>query len=93
MNVEREAALSARICVLEEVLALVLAGMAVTNASDPIQRVEQLRTTLWNMQPQRPPHLSEDAPEMKAWRSAWEECLDRLFDRSRTLVAHRGQNQ
>lgn len=67
---------SARVSVLEEMVALLIASQITRDGGN----IETLRTTLWQMLPAS--DLPADDPRVLAWRQVWEIHLDRLMDRA-----------
>ena len=71
---------SARVSVLEEMVALLIASQITRDGGN----IEKLRTTLWQTMPAS--DLPPDDPRLHAWRRVWEAHLDRLIDRAASFL-------
>jgi hypothetical protein len=79
---EVEAALSARLGVIEMLLVMALVELAgPRDSANAKATLERVRTTLWNANPNLDdPSIKNNPSAMRAFRQEWERRIDLLFD-------------
>lgn len=93
MNEVEQAGLSARIGILEEMMAMLIASLLSASSERGPEAIEEFRATMWGVMPKNAQDLPEDDPRMKAYRASWEERLDALLDRAAALAEAQARSQ
>jgi hypothetical protein len=91
---EVEAALSARLGVIEMLLVMVLVELTgPRDRANAKAALERVRTTLWNANPNLDdPSIENNPSAMRAFRQEWERRIDLLFDDA-LLILKPGNDQ